>query len=136
MLKKVEQMFNQTPLLATVDNPNSNIASNKVPHDNSWNRQSTSTSNTTDIQKQTIPPQKDSYKLDSTNHIRTSPIKNFERTKQIIMAIDALSHSPELCNKILWELNLNGLCQYSKSHKAYIFEKSNCIVNCSYMLRF
>ena len=52
------------------------------------------------------------------------------------MDIDALSHSLQLCNKILQELNLNGLCQYSKSHKAYIFEKSNCIVNCSRMLIF
>ena len=43
------------------------------------------------------------------------------------MDIDASSHSPELCNKILQELNLNGLCQYSNLCKAYIFEKSNCI---------
>ena len=52
------------------------------------------------------------------------------------MDIDALSHSPELCNEILQELNHSGLCQYNKLHKAYIFEKSNCIVNCSHMLIF
>ena len=49
------------------------------------------------------------------------------------MEIDPLSHSPTLHNKILQELNLSGLCQYSNSHKVYIFEKSNCIVNCSYV---
>ena len=96
--------------------------------------QPASTLNTNDIQKQTIPPQKDSYKLDSTECIRTDPITNFERTKQIIMGIDALSHLPELCNKILQKLNLSGLCQYSKLCKAYIFEKSNHVVNCCHVL--
>ena len=52
------------------------------------------------------------------------------------MDIDTLSHSHELCNKIIQELTLNGLCQYSNLHKAYIFQKSNCVVNCSYMLIF
>ena len=33
----------------------------------------------------------------------TNPITNFERTKQIIMDIDALLHSPEQHNKILHE---------------------------------
>ena len=86
-------------------------------------RQSAFTLNTNNIQKQIIPPQKDSYKLDSTDHIRIKPITN-------------LSHSPGLCNNVLQELNLNGLCQYSKSHKAYIFEKSNHIVNSSHLLIF
>ena len=52
------------------------------------------------------------------------------------MDIDALSHSHTLCNKILQELNLNCFCQYSNSHQAYIFENSNHIVNCSYILIF
>ena len=52
------------------------------------------------------------------------------------MDIDASSHSPTLCNKILQELNLNGLCQYNNLHKAYIFKKSTHIVNCSYMFIF
>ena len=47
---------------------------------------------------------------------------------------DALSHSPELHNKILQELNHNALCQYNKSGKAYIFEKSSHIVSCFRML--
>ena len=117
-------------------NPISNLDSNNDPHHKILDRQSSSTLNTNDIQKQTIPWQKDSYKLDSTNHIRTNPITNFERTKQIIMDINSLSHSPELCNEILQESNHSGLCQYNKSCKAYIFEKSNCILNCSHMLTF
>ena len=50
------------------------------------------------------------------------------------MDIDALSHCLTLHNKILQELNFNGVCQYSNLHKAYMFQKSNCIVNCSYVL--
>ena len=67
--------------MATVGNPTSNIDSNNVPHDNTLDRQSASTLNTNDIQKQTIAPQKDSYKLDQNEHNRS---------------IDALSHSPKL----------------------------------------
>ena len=52
------------------------------------------------------------------------------------MDTDALSHSPTVHNKIPQELNLNGLCQYNNAHQAYIFENSNCIVNCSYILIF
>ena len=52
------------------------------------------------------------------------------------MDIDALSHSPELHNKILQELYIKGLCQYINLCKAYILEKSNCKVNCSYVLIF
>ena len=52
------------------------------------------------------------------------------------MDIDALSYSPELHNKSLQELHCNGLCQYNKSCKAYLFEKSNHVVKCSHMLIF
>ena len=52
------------------------------------------------------------------------------------MDIDALSHSPTLCNKILQEVNLIGLCNYNNIHQAYSFENSNKIVNCSYSLVF
>ena len=52
------------------------------------------------------------------------------------MGRDALSHTLELCNKILQELNQNGLCQYKKSHKAYIFEQYEQPVNCSHILMF
>ena len=102
MLKKVLKMFNQTLLTATAGNSTSNLDSNNVPHDNILDRQPASTLLTNNIKKQTISPQKDSYRLDPANHIRTDPLPNFERTKQIIMVIDGLLHIPKLCNKILW----------------------------------
>ena len=63
-------------------------------------------------------------------------LTNFDKKNQIIMDIDALSHSPTLCNKILQELNLNGLCQYNNAQQAYMFKNANHIVNCSYILIF
>ena len=47
-----------------------------------------------------------------------------------------LSHSPTLYNKILQELNLNGLCKYNNTHQSSSYENSNKIVNCSYILVF
>ena len=52
------------------------------------------------------------------------------------MVIDTLLHSNALCNKILQSLNLNGLCTYDSLHKSDIFEQSNSLVNCSYILIF
>ena len=52
------------------------------------------------------------------------------------MDIDAFSHSPSLCNKILQEINLDGLYLYNNTHQTYLFEDSNKIVNCSYILVF
>ena len=49
------------------------------------------------------------------------------------MGTDALLHTPELYNKILCELNCNGLFQYNKSYKVNIFEQYNCVVNCSHV---
>ena len=51
------------------------------------------------FKKQTIPPKKDSYEIDSKDQIGTNPITNYERTKQVIIGIDALSHSPKLHKK-------------------------------------
>ena len=50
------------------------------------------------------------------------------------MNIDSLSYFPTLHNKILQELNLNGLCQYNNTLQACLFENSNQEVNCSYIL--
>ena len=122
--------------MTTTGNHTSNSDSNKIPHGNTLNRLSAPPLNTSDIQIQTITTPKDTYKPDSSHLINTNSIANFEEKKQIIMDTDALSHPPTLCNKILQELTLNGLCQHSNSHKAYIFEKSNHTVNCSYMLIF
>ena len=52
------------------------------------------------------------------------------------MNVDALSHSPTLCNKILQELFLNGLCKYNSTYQAYLYKNSKKIVNCSYILVF
>ena len=104
-------MFSKTLLMTTVGTHNSNTDSNNDPRDRILDRQAASTVNTNDIQKQIIPPQKDCYEVNLTNHGKTNPITNFERAKQIIMVIDALMHSSELYNKILQELNHNDLCQ-------------------------
>ena len=82
------------------------------------------------------PPYKDYYDADPIDQVETDPIINFQRTKQIIMGIDALSHTPVLCNKFLHELNCNGLCQYNRSHIVYIFEISNHVDNSSHVLMF
>ena len=52
------------------------------------------------------------------------------------MDIDALSHLPILHNKIIQELNLNGLSQYHNTHQAYLFKNSKKVVNCSYIIIF
>ena len=76
---------------------------------------------------------KNTYRPDSSEQVLTNLIANFKnKTKQIIIDLDALSHLSSLHNKILQELNLNGLCKYSNSHQAYIFKNSNHILNCSY----
>ena len=114
-LRKVAQMLSQ-PLLTTIGStPNSNIGSNNDPYDKIMDRQPASTLDTNDNQGQSLPPQKDSYNADPIDQIGNKPNRNFERTRQVIMGINALSHTPELHNKILQELNCNGLCQYSKS---------------------
>ena len=78
--------------MAIAGNPINNLDSNNVPYDILY-RQPPSTLNTNDIQKQTIPPQKDSYQIDSTKHIRIIQSQTWKK-KQIIMNIDASSHSP------------------------------------------
>ena len=50
------------------------------------------------------------------------------------MDIDDLSHFPILHNKILEELNLNGLCQYSNLHQVYIYVLENLFLHILYFL--
>ena len=71
------------------------------------------------------PYKRDSHDADAIDQIRTDPSIHFKRIKKIIMGIDALSHTHDLYNEILHELYCYGLCQYNKSHKAYIYEQSN-----------
>ena len=52
------------------------------------------------------------------------------------MNIDALLHSTTLQNKILQVLNFHGLCKYSSTQQVYLYENSNEIANCSYILVF
>ena len=85
---------------------------------------------------QTKSPPTHTYRPDSPVNSITHPVTNFEQTKHIIINIDTLSHTPTLHNKILQELNLNGLCQYNNTHQAYLVENSNKIVNSSYNLVF
>ena len=97
-------------------------------------RQPASTLNTSDNQEQSLPPQKDSYHVDPIDQIRNDPVTNSERTRQVIIGVDALSNIPELPNNIHQKMNDNALCQCSKSHKAYIVGQSNHLVNCSQVL--
>ena len=103
--RKVVQTFNQTLLMTTGCTLNSNIGSNNDPHDNIVDRQPASTLNKMTI-KENYHPHKDQIGIDQ--------IINFKRTKEVITCIEALSNTPELHNKILHELDCNGLM--------YIFE--------------
>ena len=89
-----------------------------------------------DIHKLTITSPNHTYIPDSLKNSLTPCITDFEQTKQIIMETYTLSQSPMLHNKILQELNLNGLCQYNKTHQANLYESSKKVVNCSYILVF
>ena len=121
-------------LKTTTDSPTSNLDSSKTPHDDTSDSQSASTLNTSDIHKHITK------KLLQIRLIQTHPHKLLQilknKTKHIIMDIDAISHLPSLCIKIVQELNLNGLCQYCNSHQAYVFKNSNHLVNCSNILVF
>ena len=74
--------------------PNSSIGSKNDPHDKIVDRQPVSTLNTHDNQGQSTPSQKDSYNADPIDQIGIDPIISFKRTKQIIMGMDALPHTP------------------------------------------
>ena len=122
--------------MTIVGTPNSNIGLNNDLYDKIMGRQPASTLNTNDNKGQPLPPQKESYNVDPIDKIRTGPIIHFKRTKQVIMGIDALSLTPGPCNKILYECNHNGFCQYKKLHKTYIFVPFNCVVISFHILMF
>ena len=123
-------------LKTTKGNPTNNLTLRNSSHNRTPYKQSVPTLNPCDIHTQTKSPPTHTYRPDSPVNSITHPVTNFKQTKQIIMDINALPHSPTLCNKILHELNLNGSCLYSNTHQAYLFENSNKIVNCSYILVF
>ena len=71
-------------------------------------RQPASTLNTNDNQGQSLPLQMDSYNADPIEQIGNDQIINFKRARQVIIGIDAFSHTPELHIMILPELNNNN----------------------------
>ena len=87
ILQNIAQTLNQMLLMTTTGNPTNNLDSNKILHDNTLDRQSAPTLNASDVQKQTITSTKDTYKSNSSKHIHTNSITNFEKKKQ---------------NKLLW----------------------------------
>ena len=52
------------------------------------------------------------------------------------MDIDRLSHSNTLHDQIMESLNQKSLCKYDSLHKAYVFQQSAILVNCSHILIF
>ena len=115
------QSLTKCYLKMTTGNPASNLGSSDTPHGNTSDSQPS-------LSKQVMF-------ISTQSHCQKNKILK-RKKKQTIMDIDALSHSPTLHKKILQESNLNDLLQYSNSHQAYIFEKSDIIVNCSYVLIF
>ena len=113
----------------------SNLGSRDTSHDNTSNRQSTHAFNTSDIYKHTTTSPEN--KLTDQTHLNTSSQTPLQISKKThLFGYRCFITLPTQHNKILQELNLNGLCQYSNSHQAYIFKNSNGIVNCSYILVF
>ena len=122
-IKQVVHAVNQMLLKTTTDNSTNPLTSSDSSHDRTPYRQSVPSLNPTDIHTQTKTPQTHTYRPDLPVNNTTHPVTNFKQTKQIIMDIDTLSHSPTLCNKILQELNLNWLFLYNNTHQAYLYEK-------------
>ena len=85
MLRKVVQVFNQTPLTATAGNSTSNLDSNHVPHDNMLDRQPASIYNT-------------------KNHSKT----NNSSTKGLLQTRPSCPH-PAWPNNNFWKKNKNKL---------------------------
>ena len=132
-IKQAAQSINQSLLKTPVGNPTSNLTPNIPSQHKTPDRQIIPTFNPSDVHTQTKTQPTHTYRPVSAENSITHSVTNFKQTKQVIMDIDALSHSPALCNKIFQELNLNGLCLYNNTHQAYLFRNSNKIVNCNYI---
>ena len=88
MIKQVVQTVNQTLLKTTTGSPSSNLDLSDTSHDNTPDRQSVPTLNTTEIHKHTATSPKHTYIPDSSENSLTHPVTNFEQTKQIMMDTD------------------------------------------------
>ena len=128
--------MNQTLLALNAGVSTTNIASNNPPYNKTSDLQPTQDVNPNAIHTQTNTKSTHLYRAWSTKDNIMHPVAAFEQTKQIIMDIDALLHSPALCNQILQALNLNDLYKYDNLHKAYLFENPKKPVNWSYILVF
>ena len=94
-LKQVAQTVKQMLLKTTTGSPASNLDSSETPYINTSGRQSAPTPNTSDIHRHTTISPKNNYRPDSSEHILTNLVANFEKkAKQIIMDIDALLPPP------------------------------------------
>ena len=124
-IKQVVQMENQTLLKTTTGSPSSNLNLRNTSHNNTPYKQWVPMLNPSDTHKHITTPPNPTYRRDPSEYSLTHPATNFQQTKQIIMDIGALSHLPTLHNKILQELNINGLCQNNNMHQAYLFQNSN-----------
>ena len=133
-IKQVAQSVYQMLLKTSTGNSTSNITPSDFPHDMTLDRQSIPNLSPNDIHTQMNAQPTHIYRAAASKDNVTHQIPL--NTKQIVMDIDALSHSPTLHDKILQELKLNRLWNYDNTHKAYLFENSNQIVNCSYILVF
>ena len=135
-IKQVAQLVNQMLLKTSTSNPINNLTQNDPPHDNITNRQSICNPNPSDIHSQTHTQPIQTYRPTSPKNSITHPATNFEQAKQIIMNIEKLSHTSTVQKKIVWELNLHGLCKYNNTQQAYLYVNSNEVVNCPYILYF
>ena len=134
-IKQVALLVNQMLLKTSTGNPTSNLTQNDLPHNKIQNSQFSTQTQVTFIQKQTH----NHFRPTDQPHLKTvitHPVTNFEQAKQIIMNIDALSHSPTPHHKILQEFNLNGLCKNNNTYQSYLYKNSNKMVNCPYILVF
>ena len=118
-------------LKTTTDTPTSNLTLNDSSQDKTPDRQSIPIQKPSDVHTQTKTQTTHTYRPVSPENSITHTVTNFKQTKQIIMDIDMLSHSPTLHNRLLHELDLHGLCLYSKTNQAYLPKYLKKIVNCS-----
>ena len=135
-IKQVTHSVNQMLLKTSTGNSTINLTLSDSSQDRTLDRQSIPALNPSDIHEQAKTQTTHTYRPVAPENSIIHTVTNFEQNKQIIMDIDALSHSPTLCNKILQELNLNGLCLSKNTHQAYFFKHSNKMVNCSCILVF
>ena len=107
---------------STTGSSTNNLTLSDSSQDRTLGRQYIPALNPSKVYTQTKTQITHTYRLVSPENSIIHPVTNFEQTKQIIMDIDMFSHSPTLCDKILQDVNINGLCLYNSTHCAYLFD--------------